>query len=120
MVRNTTPGRRAERLAESIYQEVAEMLLGEMKDPRIGFTTVTRVELSPDLRCARVAVSVMGSAEEQQRTLEGLASAKSFVRREVAQRMGLKRAPEIHFVMDAGIQESLKIEGLLDKLKQEP
>lgn len=114
-----TAGHRAERLADSICHQVAEMLLGEMKDPRIGFTTVTRVDLSPDLRHARIGVSVMGTPEEQQQSLEGLTSAEGFVRREVAQRLGLKRAPEIHFVIDEGIQNSMKIDDLLQKLKQE-
>lgn len=100
------PGHRSERLADQIRNEVAEMIEGELKDQRIGFATVTRVELSPDLRHGRVLVSVMGDADEQRETLAGLASAAGFVRRELGQRLRLKRAPELVFVLDPGAEGS--------------
>jgi len=112
-------GHRAERLADQIREEVAEMIAGELNDPRIGFAAVTRVELSGDLRHARVLVSVMGNDEEQQRTLEGLDSAARYVRHEIARRLRLRRAPELAFVLDRGGEEGLKIESLLQKLKDE-
>jgi len=113
----TVPGRRAERLASQIRDEVAELIMRELKDPRIGFTTVTRVELSGDLH-ARVLVSVLGSAEAQQGTLEGLSSAAGFIRHEIGHRLKLRRAPELSFVLDHGAEDGQKIEMLLQRLKE--
>lgn len=110
---------RAERLADQIREEVAEMIAGELNDPRIGFAAVTGVELSSDLRHARVLVSVMGNDEEHQRTLEGLASAARYVRHEIARRLRLRRAPELAFVLDRGVEEGRKIESLLRQLRHE-
>jgi ribosome-binding factor A len=109
-------GRRQERLADQIRSEVAEMLVRELKDPRIGFTTVTRVELSPDLHHARVLVSVLGEPEEQQKTLKGLTSAGAYVRHELSRRLRLRRAPEVVFLLDRGAEASQKIEELLRKV----
>ena len=111
-------GHRRERLADQILGEVAEMIVGELKDPRIGFATITRVELSPDLRYARVLISVLGDDEAQQKTLEGLSSAAGYVRREIARRLRIRRAPEVVFALDYGAEEALKIEALLQKLKR--
>ena len=111
-------GRRQERLAGEIRDEVAQMLVRELKDPRIGFTTVTRVELSPDLQHARVLVSVLGDVEAQQKTLEGLTSASGYLRHEIAHRLRLRRAPEMVFVLDRGAEASEKIEELLRKLHE--
>lgn len=115
----TVPGRRHDRLADQIQSEVAEMLEGELKDPRIGFATVTRVELSPDLGHARVLVSVLGDDEVREQTLAGLASATGYVRRELAQRLRLRRAPELTFVFDRGAEEAARVDALLNKLRQE-
>ena len=114
--RMNVAGRRQERLADQIRSEVAEMLVRELKDPRIGFTTVTRVELSPDLHHARVLVSVLGEPEEQQKTLKGLTSAGAYVRHELSRRLRLRRAPEVVFLLDRGAEASQKIEELLRKV----
>ena len=111
-------GRRQERLAEQIRDEVAQMLVRELKDPRLGFTAVTRVELSPDLHHARVLISVRGEAEVQQKTLEGLTSASGYIRREISQRLRLRRVPELVFVLDGGAEAGQKIEELLRKLNE--
>ncbi len=111
------PGRRAERLAHQIRGEVAGMIARELKDPRLGFTTVTRVELSGDFHHARVLVSVLGTAEAQRDTLEGLSSAAGYLRHEIGQRLKLRRAPELTFVLDHGAEEGERIELLLQKLK---
>jgi ribosome-binding factor A len=113
------PGRRAERLARQIRDEIAELIARGLKDPRVGFATVTRVELSPDLRHARVGVSVMGSPEAQEVSLEGLSSAAGYIRHEISHRLRLRYAPELTFVLDRGAEESQKIEMLLQKLKEE-
>lgn len=114
-----TPGRRQERLADQIRAEVAEIIGGELRDPRIGFATVTRVELSADLQHARVLVSVLGKAEVQEETLAVLSAAAGYVRHELARRLRLRRMPELVFVLDRGAEEGLKIEALLRELKRE-
>ncbi len=111
-------GHRSERLAHLIQEEIAEMLVRELKDPRIGFATITRIDLSADLHHARVLVSVLGEEQAQQGTLEGLTSAAGYIRREIGLRLKLRRAPELTFVLDHGAEESEKIESLLQKLKQ--
>jgi ribosome-binding factor A len=110
-------GHRRERLADQIRVEVAEMIAGELKDPRIGFATVTRVDLSPDLRRGRVLVSVLGGEESQRETLEGLSSATGYLRREISQRLRLRRVPELVFVLDRGPEEGQRIDILLQGLK---
>ena len=112
-------GHRPERLADRIRTEVAEIISGELKDPRIGFATVTAVELNPDLHLARVSVSVLGSAEEQERSLQGLVSATGCVRHELGVRLGLRRTPELAFVLDHTAEVEEKLESLLDKLNKD-
>jgi ribosome-binding factor A len=111
------PGRRLERLADQIRSEVAAMIATELRDPRIGLVTVTRVELSGDLRYGRVLISVLGNEEAQQRTLEGLSSAAGYLRREVGRRLRLRHTLELSFVLDHGIEQLQRIENLLQKLK---
>ena len=110
-------GHRLERLAEQFRDEVAEMIATELKDPRIGFATITRVDLSADLSHARILVSVMGSAEHQEETLRGLTSASGYVRHELGKRLRLRRLPELNFVLDHGAEEAIKIDVLLQRLK---
>jgi ribosome-binding factor A len=112
-------GHRQERLADQIRIEVAEMVLGELQDPRIGFATVTRVELSPDMRHCRVMVSVMGDEAAQRDTLAGLSSAAGFVRRELGQRLRLKRAPEIVFTLDRGEENLERVGQILNDLRED-
>jgi ribosome-binding factor A len=109
-------GHRPERVADQIRSEVAGIIETELRDPRIGFTTVTRVEVSADLGRARILVSVLGSEEIREKSLEGLNSAASYVRREITHRLRLRRAPEIVFVLDRGPEEGARIETLLQKL----
>jgi ribosome-binding factor A len=113
----TAPGHRAERLADRIRTEVAGMVSAELKDPRIGFATVTEVDLSVDLHHARVSVSVFGSADAQQKSLEGLTSASGYIRHELGQRLRLRRVPELTFVLDRTAEEDQRLETLLRKLK---
>ena len=115
----TDAGWRVDRLADQIRGEVAGMITAELKDPRIGFTTVTRVELSRDRYHARVWVSVLGDEAARQRTLEGLASAAGYVRQEVSHRLRLRRVPDLIFVLDRGPEEASKIEALLRHLPEQ-
>lgn len=95
------------------------MLTGELKDPRIaGLVTVTEVRVSPDLRQARVYVSVMGTDAEQSSTLKGLEAASGFVRRELTERLGLRRSPEIYWVLDKTEEYGEHIEDLLRQVKK--
>jgi ribosome-binding factor A len=115
----SAPGHRHERVAEEIRHEISILLAGELKDPRIlGLVTVTEVRLTPDLRQARVFVSVMGTEAEQASTLEGLDAASGFVRRELTERLRLRRAPEIHWVLDKSGEYGARIEDLLRQVKR--
>jgi len=114
----SAPAYRHDRLADQIRAEVAGIVEGELKDPRIGFVTVTRVDLSADRSHARVLVSVLGDEEARSQSLAGLASAVGYVRREVTQRLRLRRAPEVVFVLDRGAEEAARIEQLLDQIKE--
>jgi len=110
-------GHRLERLAEQIRDEVGELVAGELKDPRIGLATVTHVELSGDMRHARVLVGVAGGEEAQAETLKGLASAACFVRRELGRRLRIRRVPEVIFASDPGWEGRERVEALLGKIK---
>ena len=110
---------RMERMADQIRNAIAVMIAEELRDPRIGFVTVTRVELSADLQHARVRVSVLGDESIRNATLEGLQSAAGFLRREIARRMRLRRVPEVLFLHDPGPEESLKLERLLHVLHRQ-
>jgi len=97
-MRNNT--HRLERLSDRIRQELGELIEYEIKDPRVGLVTVTAVEVAENLRRVRVLVRVPGDGREQQTSLRRLAAAQSFLRRELAQRLGLRRTPEISFHQD--------------------
>ena len=88
-----------------------------MRDPRIGFVTVTGVEVSADLGHARVRVSVMGTEEEQGRSLEGLESAARFLRAQLSRELHLRTSPELRFELDRGLQHALRIDQVLKRLK---
>jgi ribosome-binding factor A len=111
-------GHRVERLADQIRDDIAEMLGAELKDPRIGLATVTRVELSGDLGHARVGISVLGDEAAGAEALEGLSSAKGYVRRQLGRRLRLRRVPELVFVLDHGAEDLLRVEAALGELKE--
>ena len=104
---------RIEKLQELIKQEMSKMLLKEIKDPRIGFVTVTDVEMTGDLREAKIYVSIMGGAEQVKSSLEGLNSALGFIRREIGQRVRLRFTPEISFALDTSLDYGDHIQKLL-------
>jgi ribosome-binding factor A len=113
--------RRVARVAELIKREVSTMLLREIKDDRVGMgmTSVTAVEVSGDLQHARIFVSIYGNDEARAETMQGLESAKGFVRRELGQRLGLRRTPEIIFKEDRSFEEGTKVLSLINKLSYE-
>jgi ribosome-binding factor A len=104
--------RRTERLGEEIREEIARMI-GQLKDPRIGFVTVTRVEVPTDLRQARVFVGVLGSEANREKTLTGLRQAAGFMRRGLGQKLRLRHTPELTFVYDEGLEAHDRIARLL-------
>ena len=108
---------RIEKLQELIKQEMSKMLLTDLKDPRIGFVTVTDVEMTGDLREAKIYVSVMGDDEQVKSSLEGLNSALGFIRREIGQRVRLRFTPEISFALDTSLDYSDHIQKLLLKVE---
>ena len=112
------PSYRPERVAELIREEVAAFLTSGARDPRIGFVTVTAVEVSGDLSHARVRVSVMGVEEEKARSLDGLDSAARHLRSRLARSLHLRVAPELHFELDRGIEHAQRINEVLGELKR--
>ena len=111
--------RRTERVDELLKQEIARVIL-ELKDPRVGFATVMDVRTSPDLRHARVYVSVLGDESEKQETIATLGRARGFVRARVGDEVSLKYLPELHFELDRTLERAARIEELLDDLPPEP
>ena len=109
--------RRTARLGEELREEVARIISGELKDPRIGFVTVTRVSLSPDLRNARVYVGVLGGDKERQKSLAGLRQAAGFLRRLLGQRLRLRHTPELQFDYDTGLDAFERVEKLIQETK---
>jgi ribosome-binding factor A len=107
-------GRRPERLGEAIREEVARMVVFDLKDPRLGLVTVTRVEVSSDLSHAHVYVGVLGDGAARRQSLEGLARASGFVRRELARRLGIRQVPEIDFRYDKGLDAADRVARLLE------
>jgi ribosome-binding factor A len=107
--------RRSERLAQEIREEVARMIATELKDPRLGFVTVVRVELAQDIGYARVYVGVLGSEKEREKSLLALKSAAGFVRRELGKRLRIHHAPEIDFRYDKGLDATDRVARLLQE-----
>jgi ribosome-binding factor A len=114
--------RRSERLAEEIREEVARMISTELKDPRLGFVTVIRVELAQDLGYARVHVGVLGDEKEREKSLVALRSAAGFVRREFGRRLRIHHTPEIDFRYDKGLDATDRVARLLqeDAAREKP
>ncbi len=111
-------GVRPERVGQEIQAAVADLLTrGELRDPRIGYITLTGVKVSPDLRVARIYYSMMGTEKQRADTAQGLEAAKGFVRREVTAKVKLRVSPEIFFTFDPSLDEGDKIERLLKEVK---
>jgi len=108
---------RPERLAEAIKKEVSELLTEELKDPRIGFVSITSVEVSKDLRYASIFASVFGELAEQKASLEVLQKAHGFIRGELAKRIRLRYTPEITFKLDESIERGSRLIALMNEVR---
>ncbi len=111
--------KRSSQVGETIKREVSDIITHHLKDPRLGFVTVTGVELSDDLRYAKIFVSLLGAPDETAGSLEGLKSAKGFVRSELGKRLRLRYCPELDFRVDQSISYGDKIDRLLNQIHQD-
>jgi ribosome-binding factor A len=105
--------RRTAKVAEAIREEVSSAILFQLKDPRVQNVTVTRVEVSGDLRHAKVYVSVMGNPQQQSLTMYGLESARGFLQAQVADRVKTRYTPILSFVLDQGVKKSIEASRLI-------
>jgi ribosome-binding factor A len=112
-------GSRASRVGDQIQAELASLLMREVHDPGIGFLTITRVKLSPDLQQARVYYTSIGDDKAKRESARALDRATPFLRRQVGQRLRLKRVPELTFFYDESIEQGDRVERILQELKTE-
>jgi ribosome-binding factor A len=116
----TTTNHRHERVGEEIAHEINAMLAGELKDPRLeGSVVVSRVHVQPDMKHARVFVSVKGSDKEQRDAIRALEHAAGYIRSEMIERLQLRRLPEMHFTLDESQEHVERIEQLLKEVKKD-
>jgi ribosome-binding factor A len=108
--------RRTERVAEEVKEAVADLIARGLKDPRVGFVTVTRVALTPDLRIAHVNVGVLGDARDRGKTLAALKQAAGFLRRELGRRVRMRHTPELQFHYDEGLDATDRVARILAEL----
>jgi ribosome-binding factor A len=112
-------GNRAKRVGDQILREIAVLLLEKVRDPRVDGVTLTGIDLSNDLKLAKVFFSVLGGQKQIERGQRGLDSAKGFIKREIGQRMDLRYVPELMFSHDKSLQNGSRLEKILEKLKED-
>jgi ribosome-binding factor A len=108
--------RRTEKAAEAVREVVSMAILTELQDPRVRDVTVTSVEVAPDMRQAKVYVSIMGNETKQQLSLRGLQSAAGFLQSKVARRIDTRYTPRLEFVLDQGVKQSIAIAEILKRV----
>jgi ribosome-binding factor A len=111
--------RRLLKAAEAIREVVSMAILTELRDPRVKNVTVLGVEVSPDLREAKVAVSILGSDTQQRTTLKGLQNASGFLQTKIAERIDTRYTPRLTFVMDEGVKKSIAVQQILEQIARE-
>lgn len=109
------PGDRLRRVNEAVRQVLSDAITQDLKDPRVGFVTVTGVDVSPDLRHARVYVSVLGDAAAKEGSLDGLRAAHGYLQRRIAGELRLKHTPTLNFSIDDSIDRGMRISELIDR-----
>jgi len=107
------------RVDEAVREVLGDAVTQDLKDPRVGFVTVTEVRTSPDLRQARVFVSVLGTPDEKTATLEGLASAHGILQARIARELRLKRTPTLEFALDDTAEKAAKLEALIEDVTED-
>ncbi|MBN1221047.1 MAG: 30S ribosome-binding factor RbfA [Anaerolineae bacterium] len=112
------PSRRQRKVSELLHREISQLLQHETRDPRLGFVTITGVEISPDLREAQVYFTTLDDTEAEH-TLAGLARASGYFRSQLARSLSLRHVPELTFKLDTSLEHGLRIDSLLDTLKAE-
>jgi ribosome-binding factor A len=110
-------GSRPERVGDQIRAELSALLAREVKDPGVGFVTITHVKVSPDLQLARAYYTVLGDPQARSATAKALERARPFLRRQLAARLRLRRAPELAFQYDESIGQQERIESLLEEIR---
>ena len=110
---------KTDRLSKRIQRIAAEIILYELKDPRVKNATVTRVELTPDYQYCTIYVSVLGTPAQQRTTMKGLEHARGYIQRQVASRLSLRHAPILRIVLDKSIEKSFEIYKKLEEIKKE-
>ena len=111
--------RRQRQVAELLHQEISQLIQYRAQDPRLGFVTVTGVEVSPDLSYAKVYVTVLGDEADARSTLAGLESASGYFRRELGHSLTLRYVPKLVFLLDTSLERGMQIDSLLDKIDTE-
>ncbi|MBI5193100.1 MAG: 30S ribosome-binding factor RbfA [Nitrospirae bacterium] len=111
--------KRIERIGDQIRVEVSDIIARRLHDPRVGFVTVTAVEVSEDLRHAKVFVSVFGDDRTKEETMKGLKSAAGFIKGEVGHRITLKFTPDLHFRLDESLEKAEHVLSILSELEKE-
>jgi ribosome-binding factor A len=111
--------RRPEQVGETLRQVITDSLARQVRDPRVGFVTVTAVLVTNDLSHARVMVSVPGGDEDKERALEGLQSAAGFLRSRAARTLTTRSVPELHFELDRGLEHAARINEILNTIRRE-
>jgi len=111
--------RKKRRIEELLRRELSRIMLYELRDPRAGFVTVTAVELSEDQRSAKVRLTVRGTDEETQQTLEASKHARGFMQKLIGDRLALRYTPVLSFEEDTKLQEALRLEALIDRARRE-
>ena len=110
---------RSDRLAQELRNEVSYIISRELKDPRMGFATITTVKVTPDLKYARILVSVLGTPEKQKATMVALKRGAGFVRRQLSSRLKLRQCPELKFEYDDSIEYGAKMDEILNEVGRE-
>lgn len=111
--------RRQRQVAELLHEELSQIIQFESRDPRLGFVTVTGVDVNPDLRFARVFVSVLGDDDEVRSTLTGLVNATQFYRHRLRENLTLRYIPELQFKVDNSFEHGMRIDKILDEIRQD-
>ncbi|WP_100373163.1 30S ribosome-binding factor RbfA [Bacillus sp. FJAT-45037] len=109
---------RAHRVGEQMKKELSDIIMRDLKDPRISFVTITGVDVTGDLQQAKVFITVLGSEEQKESTIKGLSKAKGFMRSEIGKRIRLRKTPEITFEFDESIEYGNRIQTLLNELNK--